>query len=390
MSSSTINVFNEIKNNPLGADFTDDEVSIITKFSNVYMTEKDEYIIQEGDIEQSLFLIKTGSVGLYKEKKGERLLTVLKDGDLIGGFAQLDGERSTTAVKTRQPSLLIKINVKNLFNNPNYKSLQVKLLSKMVRQLSIDVEHKNEIIIEKEAKQLNALKSYKALGLLATNLLIVLSIYTLMLMSLTHFVDYHGVSTFVDVTLLIGFALVMYAILRKSGYPLKSFGLTLDKWKIHVKDAILLTLPVLFFFLVLKWSIITFIPTFSHIELFNPTAAFAEIGFSFSIFLITIIVYILFSVVQEFIARAGLQSAFYRFLPGSKGNHLKSVILSNLLFAMAHSHIGTLFALSAFIPGLFWGWMFARQKSFVGVCVSHMLIGIWVIFILGFTEFIIN
>ncbi|WP_078428130.1 type II CAAX prenyl endopeptidase Rce1 family protein [Alkalihalobacterium alkalinitrilicum] len=71
-------------------------------------------------------------------------------------------------------------------------------------------------------------------------------------------------------------------------------------------------------------------------------------------FTLTIVVYILFSVVQEFIARAGLQSAFYRFLPKAKGNHLKSIILSNLLFAMAHSHIGTLFALAAFAPGLFW------------------------------------
>ncbi|WP_404802349.1 CPBP family glutamic-type intramembrane protease [Bacillus shivajii] len=58
------------------------------------------------------------------------------------------------------------------------------------------------------------------------------------------------------------------------------------------------------------------------------------------------------------------------------------------MFAMAHAHIGTLFALTAFIPGLFWGWMYTRQKSIIGVSISHMLIGIWVLFILGFTQFI--
>ncbi|WP_078428131.1 hypothetical protein [Alkalihalobacterium alkalinitrilicum] len=133
----------------------------------------------------------------------------------------------------------------------------------MVKQLSTEVEQKNDILIEKEKIQHKEQKSYKALGLLATNLLIVLSIYTLMLMSLTHFVDYHGVSTFVDVGLLMGFAGVMYVILKKSGYPMQSFGLTMDKWKVHVKDAIVLTLPILFFFLVLKWGLITFIPAFS-------------------------------------------------------------------------------------------------------------------------------
>ncbi|OLO26544.1 hypothetical protein BTR23_22905 [Alkalihalophilus pseudofirmus] len=390
MTSTTIDLFTEMKSNPYITGLTDDEVNIITKFSHAYMIEKDEYIIREGDIEPSVILIKTGSVGLYKEKvEGEQLLRVLKGGDIIGDLAQIEGEKcATTSIKTRQPSLLIKIDLRKLFNDPKYKTLHVKLLSKMVKQLSTEVEQKNDILIEKEKIQHKEQKSYKALGLLATNLLIVLSIYTLMLMSLTHFVDYHGVSTFVDVGLLMGFAGVMYVILKKSGYPMQSFGLTMDKWKVHVKDAIVLTLPILFFFLVLKWGLITFIPAFSDYALFNPTAAFSEFGFNYSIFTLTIVVYILFSVVQEFIARAGLQSAFYRFLPKAKGNHLKSIILSNLLFAMAHSHIGTLFALAAFAPGLFWGWMFARQKSFIGVCVSHMLIGIWVIFVLGFTEFI--
>lgn len=230
-------------------------------------------------------------------------------------------------------------------------------------------------------------KTYYDLGVLTTNLLVVLSIYTLMLSVLSQLVDYSGASTFIDIVLLLSFAVVIYKVLKKSSFPLKSFGWTLDNWWEHVKMAVMWTLPLLIFFLLLKWALITFIPAFSHIPLFHPQAAFQDIGFSISIFLFTIGVYIVFSIVQEFIARVGLQSAFNLFLPKTKGRELKAIFISNLLFAAAHSHIGILFALTAFIPGLFWGWIFSRQRSIVGVSVSHMLIGVWVLFILGFTQF---
>ncbi|UCZ51514.1 hypothetical protein LGQ02_11575 [Bacillus shivajii] len=97
----------------------------------------------------------------------------------------------------------------------------------------------------------------------------------------------------------------------------------MKNWKGDVKDALVLTAPVFLFFLLLKWGMVTFIPAFSHIPLFNITASFTDVGFSYSIFIFTIIVYIVFSFVQEFIARAGLQSAFSRFLPDTKGRKSK-------------------------------------------------------------------
>jgi CRP/FNR family cyclic AMP-dependent transcriptional regulator len=31
----------------------------------------------------------------------------------------------------------------------------------------------------------------------------------------------------------------------------------------------------------------------------------------------------------------------------------------------------------AFFTGLFWGWLYARQRGLVGVSVSHVLLGMW-------------
>jgi hypothetical protein len=41
------------------------------------------------------------------------------------------------------------------------------------------------------------------------------------------------------------------------------------------------------------------------------------------------------------------------------------------------------YAVVALVPSVFWGIMFARQKTLVGVSVSHVLIGLYVAFLLG-------
>ncbi|HGC5656427.1 hypothetical protein SFB48_01050 [Legionella pneumophila] len=48
-----------------------------------------------------------------------------------------------------------------------------------------------------------------------------------------------------------------------------------------------------------------------------------------------------------------------------------------------HTHLGLTFASLTFIAGLFWGWLFHRQKSLLGVSVSHVILGVWSLFIVG-------
>jgi hypothetical protein len=40
------------------------------------------------------------------------------------------------------------------------------------------------------------------------------------------------------------------------------------------------------------------------------------------------------------------------------------------------------FAAASFVAGLGWGWLSARQRSLVGVTVSHVLTGLFVLFVL--------
>ncbi len=309
-----------------------------------------------------IYMVKNGTVQI--EIGG--FSTIVASGEIIG-----EGTSSVIAIAD---SRILKVPVSVL--PPN---LHVTLLTKMVDQLSM--------ITKKAAtNQAETKKSLKTFEMFVVSLLFVISLYTLSLIPLQSFVDFFGVSTFVDVGLLLFFALLVFVIMKKSTFPLATFGISLSHWKRHLREATFLTLPILVFFLVLKWGLITFVPSFEEVPLFNLRAAFEGINFTYQTFLITVIIYVIFSFVQEFIARGGLQTAFYQFMPYSRGNKLLAILLSNIIFAMAHTHMGTIFALVAFVPGLFWGWLYARQQSLVGVSFSHVLIGIWVLFILGYPQ----
>ncbi|GAE25168.1 CAAX amino terminal protease family protein [Halalkalibacter wakoensis JCM 9140] len=389
MINTNRDVYTEMQKNHLTNDLTEIEIRTLRKFSEVVQYEQGDYIMNEGESSQFLYLIEAGNVFLYKndsEVGKKHLISTLSPGEVFGDRALFEqaGQQQQSAISQGVTSIM-KINIAMLFAANHYKDLQATLLNKVAFQLSSELNKKNVHFIARKSEEK---KTYQALGVLTISLLTVLSIYTLLLISLTQLVEFIGVSTYVDVSLIVGFALMMGIIMKKSGYSFEEFGVTTKHWKKHSKEAILLTSPILLFFFILKWALITFIPAFSHIPLFNLEATFEDIGFSYPMFAFSVIIYILFSIVQEFIARAGLQSALYKFLPNTKRKVLISIVVSNLLFAMAHSHINIWFALTAFIPGLFWGWMFARQRSIVGVSISHMMIGIWVLFILGFTQFV--
>ncbi|HAT1596478.1 TPA: CPBP family intramembrane metalloprotease, partial [Legionella pneumophila] len=91
-----------------------------------------------------------------------------------------------------------------------------------------------------------------------------------------------------------------------------------------------------------------------------------------------------FAPVQELMTRSALQSTFFLFLPGEKlFRKWNAILLSNLIFATMHTHLGFNYTSLTFIAGLFWGWLFHRQQSLIGVSVSHIILGVWSMFIVG-------
>ena len=90
---------------------------------------------------------------------------------------------------------------------------------------------------------------------------------------------------------------------------------------------------------------------------------------------------------QELVVRGALQGFLHEFLSG-RGRLTWAIVLSNLMFSTAHVFISPFYSYATFGLGLFWGVLYARQGTLVGVSVSHAIVGIWSIFVLGTRGFV--
>jgi CRP/FNR family cyclic AMP-dependent transcriptional regulator len=85
---------------------------------------------------------------------------------------------------------------------------------------------------------------------------------------------------------------------------------------------------------------------------------------------------VVFAPFQELIYRGGVQGPLSHFLTG-RGRSWLAIIGANIIFSAAHLYVSPGLAVMAFLAGLFWGWLYARQRGLIGVSVSHILLGFW-------------
>ena len=178
----------------------------------------------------------------------------------------------------------------------------------------------------------------------------------------------------------------MIHMMRRSGYPLKMYGLTWINSKRAILESLGITALVVGLLTLLKWFLVTEEPLFGGISLFQPSYA----GYSHGVRVhlssleITLLIagYCIFTPVQELIFRGALQSSLQTFFLGSHRIGA-AILISNLPFSMIHLHLSFSLAIAVYFFGVMWGWMYARHKTLVGVILSHLIIGAFAFFILG-------
>lgn len=370
--------------NPLFQQLAEEELERILALAEVVEAEAGTVFIREGDTDKALYLIEQGQVDIVKEnaETGERYkLVTLGAGNCIGETSVLEGDtRRTATVVTVTRATLIRIDFDRIAADPAYDAIRLKLVSHVARSLSGKLSSTNDITAAAIKRELEISKARIAMGLFTVNLLFMLGIYTLALQSLNSLVVNFG-SNLISIAILALMATVMFVMIRRSGYPLRTFGLTLKNGMKVTRQAVLLTIPLLAGIALLKGGVLYLHPEIDD-RVFGILSLF-EGGRLDLTFVLYGVAYALFCPVQEFISRSGIQSALQNFLPESRSRVWVAIILSNLMFSTAHSHVNLTFAMLTFFPGLFWGWMYARQHSLLGASVSHMLVGVWIFFIVG-------
>ncbi|MCA9545615.1 MAG: cyclic nucleotide-binding domain-containing protein [Myxococcales bacterium] len=164
--------------------------------------------------------------------------------------------------------------------------------------------------------------------------------------------------------------------------PRAAFGVTLDGWRPSLRLAVRVTLPAMAAVTALKWVLVTAIPAYAHVPVFDVLDVTRDHGRTLSQQLMVVgvsaLVYALVGGFQELYARGMLQGQMYRFFSPRTTNPWPAILVSNLLFASIHVSWSMPLAIASFFGGLLWGWIYAQRPTLVGATVSHVLLGLWI------------
>jgi CRP-like cAMP-binding protein len=367
---------------------TKEERKILLDHAKKITLKKNHVLMQEGDISNSFFVILSGKLKIMKhakKKKFEHQLGFLKSGDTVGEMALIEHTPRSVTVKASQPSVLLEFNVDDI---KQYPLIDQKISLYLCRRTARRLRYLSEVTVLSMEKELEAAKKHGALGLLMVTVLSLISIYMLSLRFLENMKMHLPVTTIISGPMVIIIVAIMLAVMKKSGFPWKMYGIRWKNWQHHTLEALWMSVPVIIVLMAIKWLVIHWILKNPSLPLIDPKSSLQyDAHFSLSLYFISLIAYIILAPLQELIVRGALQSGFYVFLLGTEKKRLWiAIIISNLIFSLPHLYNSPYFALTVLIPGFFWGWLFARQKTLVGVSVSHIFIGVWMVFIVGIEQ----
>ncbi|MBS0629483.1 MAG: cyclic nucleotide-binding domain-containing protein [Verrucomicrobia bacterium] len=344
-----------------------------------------EYLIKEHEKGNSFFIIEKGEVEIFK---GNVPVGVIHKGDILGESALNGGTRNASA-KANTPVEAIEVSVDTLSKTLSKEQL-LAIKSAIFERILEKLSKVNKLATFMIRQHFEDEKARSLMSRFIIFVLILVFLYVFAIQSVTILKLTVISSSVISVPILIICCLAMVSMMKNSRYPLKTYGFTLENWPRVVVESILWTIPVLLALILCKWILITVIPAFSSVTLFDISPALNEGAGDVSpaVAALLVLAYTLFVPVQEIIYRGAMQSSLQLFLSG-KNKTILAILVSNIPFSMIHFHLSVILVVTTYILGVFWGYMYARQKSLLGVSISHFLVGLFAFFILGLQDVLV-
>jgi len=345
-----------------------------------------EVVVREGEVSDRLYLLLCGRVRVSKAAAdGEFVIGEVGPGELLGEVAAFDRQpRSATAVALERTELAV-FPIDSLRGSADLRAAYDALVCVSLGGATSRLRRSTDAVVEALRRELEHSRDRIAMGVFMVDMLTVISVYALSLRTMAALNHPVYGARVVSVVALFAIALAAVLTMWRSGFPFATYGLRLDGWRRHSVDAVLWTAPFLALLTLLKWVGIQVLPQLRDEAVFNPARPFMRDGaVRMDLFLLAFLAYVVLCPVQELVTRGSCQTSLYRFLSGSEQKRQwVSIIVTNLFFATAHSHLSFRFVTMVFVPGLLWGWIYGRQGTLVGATVSHVLLGSWLLFVLG-------
>ncbi len=339
------------------------------------------YIILEGQIS----ITKEG-VSPLESRPADYELAVLRRGEIFGELSFVDGKPSSVSFLAKTDISLAIADLSASHRRQTVRRVREIVAGKLRGHIARQADE--SVTLRMNSLQLeNQLAAYRSgVGHIVMTTLCLFSIYTLALSFLPAFKNETHANFTLSPLIIILFALTFFAVIATSGLPARFYGLQLDNWRPALALSVRASILFLMAFVLVKWLLISTSPGFAGVSIIG--GADVEVGGKVSSstawYWLAFAAYLLLTPMQEFVARSGIQAPLYAFLHGSeRKRRWFSIIASNLVFTAGHAHISLPFALAAFLPGILWGWLFAKTNSLFAAAVSHVIVGGTGIFVFG-------
>jgi CRP-like cAMP-binding protein len=364
-------------------NITEEEKTLLSK----YMVQKSYPInylfVQSGSSNSIMFFLEQGHVSVEKENpktKKDVEVAELGPGSIFGEMSSLLKTPATASIRSKEVVHVLEWNVTDLVSS----NLMHKLIRNAGVLLAEKVTENNKRAVQGLQQKIEEMEYRERFSNFLTKIFIGMALYTFSLEALRKLSHQLISNSLVSSGVILMLAFLLYVILRQSKLPMDFYGITWERPWQQIKIGISMTFPFMIIAFLLKclWS---YLDPVQVPHVFQPEVVMENpLSFTWVYHGALIALYSLLTVAQEFIARSGMQASLSLIYgEATSASRWKAILVSNLLFGASHSHLGMMFSALAFLAGLFWGWMFSKQRSLLAVSASHIVLGVWVVFILG-------
>ncbi len=346
-------------------------------------------IVREGEPTRELFIIRDGLVEVTKHAPGARhdhRLTTLASGATFGELSIADRAPRSATVRALADTTLAVLDLDRLASaTAGHDDLQARLLGNLTSYLGRRLRDVSEVTVVALERELEHARTRVSMGTFITYVVFLMAWYSFALRLVSNLVQSAADSTLVTIPITFGFAVPLFVMMRRSGQPIATYGLTWRGAGRGMRDAVLWTLPLLAMCVALKAVLVRTMPGLAGAPIFrfggflDPATSSGDAWFTLGLS----VAYIGLVPIQEFVARGALQGPLQRFLVGPRSTIL-AILIATAMFSVSHLYLSTTFALIAMVPSLLWGWLYARHGTLAAPIVSHALVGWWALFVLGF------
>lgn len=260
------------------------------------------------------------------------------------------------------------------------QSVDVQMKIKLAYSMGSRLRSTNEATVKTLRDMLDEAETRAEMGRFLSQVLIGVCLYMFALGAMKELAQHVPDTTIVIVPIFLAFAIALGFAIKYSVFPASAYGFTMDRWQHSVVEAILFSLPIAGVIVFAKWMLTLYMPGLQDAPMFD---FYQSKNASLSTVIFATLAYTVFAPIQEMISRSGMQASVQMFLTGKHKKWI-SIFVATILFSATHLHVSLTLALLVFPLGIFWGWLFSRHNSLVGVSVSHVALGLFGLFIVGF------